>query len=742
MPLTTCAVTVQAHDPGGPPLPAGTPIIATLSQPESDGGVIVPERVTAMLAADGTCTLPLWPNARGSGASHYTVQIGHLTVLHAHIPDLPAVSLHTCLIDGHSALPITGPVRTVNGTAPDAAGNVVIDGIGTGTVQSVNGVEPDDAGNIDLLAPASPVAQALAELEQIAIAPGAALCYAMELLTDEERTQVRDADTIPTINVGAKLQAWLDAAYALYGDVPNRKGGQGARLLLHPGLWLVDGLQLRPGQSLIGLASRYEVRVIQSNTARQPLIDILGRASGTEDAQRRTDVYLQDLLLKCNGNKTLEGEPINGIHLRTEDGVTDEVNRTGVIAHRVQCVDSSGTGFYSKKRGRNWLHECQFTGHAEEGVFIQGPDCLLIKVFCGETGKTPLHFLSCGTPMIDHVELGTSRKPQQYPSLHIEACADYVISNGNCTGWMLIEGGEDDPTHELYGVSQRGTVANVIFTFKDKSFQDDADVFYDLNGYIVVKNAKGPAVRGCHFRPAELRITDGITGAVSYQYTRRPLSIVHIQGAGSSGMSFDCPLPALTDPLWPAGTPSTWPGSVPANSYDSITNKPDQALIFFTDPSPAASAWVANRLRLMDGLQGQRATQAPVAGTVGEITRTETPAPVTLPPGAVTSLGSITLQPGHWDIRGTVVFTGADVTAYSVAVGVAGDATSINASSPRRYATAPLAVGHYSGPLATLQVGPHELRNPSAATRYLNATAQYGAGSVTASGVIEARRAR
>lgn len=47
-----------------------------------------------------------------------------------------------------------GIVKSVNGAAPDADGNVVVDagGGGTGTVKSVNNVSPDEAGNVALTA--------------------------------------------------------------------------------------------------------------------------------------------------------------------------------------------------------------------------------------------------------------------------------------------------------------------------------------------------------------------------------------------------------------------------------------------------------------------------------------------------------------------------------------------------------------------------------------------------------------
>lgn len=587
--------------------------------------------------------------------------------------------------------------------------------------------------------------QALAELREMARNPGAALTYAIELLTPQEQADVRTTG-LPTINVGAKLVAWMEAAYLLYGTVPNRKGGQGCTMLFHPGSYLVDGFIPRPGMAMVGLASRYEIRILQAAEARQPIIDVQGRAQHTDDTQRRTDVFLQDLYLKCNGNRTLADEPINGIWLRPEEDELDDEdlsNRTGVIAYRVQCVGSSGTGFHSHKRGRNWLFECQFTAHGENGIFIQGPDCLLVKCYCGENGKEQIHVKSSATPMIDHVELGPGANPHLYPALRMERCTDFVIQGGNCTGWMLIENGEGSNLNEDYGLHIRAVISNVIFTFKDKTFQAPDNSYHVLDGYIVVKNSKGLHITGCRFKPAEERLGDPGNTPVSYHYTRRPRYVVYVQG-DSSNFSFDCPLPALSDPLWPAGDPTVWPGSQPVNSYDSITNKQDQAVLSFIDPDPAAMAWMHNRLKFMPGggIVGIKDGTAVAAGYVGELISTEAAdsQAVALADGAVGSLGSVNLTAGNWDVRATLVFQGTAATATRLEAGVASNDNSISATSAKRYAGQAVNVAGVTGPLGTLQIGAYDLRLNAAATRYLNARAAFSAGAVAAYGVIEARR--
>ena len=580
---------------------------------------------------------------------------------------------------------------------------------------------------------------ALEEIRAIAESPGDVLIYATSLLNEAELAEVRAAANLPTINITAKLQTALDNAYALYGTATARKGAQGVRMMFAPGQYLIDGLRLRPGMSLVGMASRYEVRIIQDDGARQPILDILGRTSSPEDTQRRTDVFLQDLFLKCNGLTAVDTSTINGIWLRPEDLETDEANRTGVIAHRVQCAGASGSGFYSEKRGRNWLHECQFTGHGEKGMFIQGPDCLLVKVYCGENGHEQQHIKSSATPMIDHVELGGGANPQLYPALYIENCTDFVINGGNCTGWVKVEGGEADPTSYDHGLHIRGTISNVIFTFKEKSFTDPDEVYSDLNGYIWIKNSKGLSIKNCMFRPAENRIEESGTGNISYEYVYRPLYVVYIQGA-ESYVSFDCPLPALDDPLWPAGTPAVWPGSAPTNTYDSITNNPDQALLIFTDPTPESSAWVVNRLRVLSGIGGASAGSSIAAGNIGELVSVESGSAVSLTTATVANVAELELSPGHWAVYGAVVFNGTGATCTTTEAGVSSNNSTISNVSAKRYAGEYVGCTTFTGVLSSVQIGPYNLAPTVTETRYLNARATFSAGTVTAGGVIEARR--
>lgn len=660
------------------------------------------------------------------------------------------VQLYTALVDGE---PLASNLVTT-----DSAGSVIAYCSGVIRVEdAVTGrVLRSRVEVVPYLAPEDmpisiAVAHALSELRVQLQQPGKAFVYAMDLLTEAEQADVRTTG-LPQINIGAKLNAWLQAAYLLYGDTYDRKGGQGACMMLHPGSWLTDGFVLRPGMSLSGLVSRFEVRVLQSATARQPLVDVLGRTQDTTDVKRRTDVHLEEMYLVANGLYGADETgaytvPIHGIYLRPETDLQspdeNNINLTGLVALRISIQGASGTGIYSSSRGRCWLHEVQSTGNDGEGIYIQGPDCLLVKCYAGENGKTGIHIESAATPMVDHVELGVSRDPQLYPSLWIDNCTDFVIENGNCTGPLLIDGSENNPQGYDYGVNVRGVIANVIFTFKDKTFQGSDGTWYDQPGYIQVANSKGLHIKGCYFKPAENKIKDPVTGAYSYQYTRRPKNIVYVKGEGSA-FSFDCPLQALADPLFPAGDPTVWPGSQPVNSYDAITNKPDQALLVFTDPTPGASAWVHDRIRFLSGggIVGKRDGSAVAAGMVGErlVADTGSSTAVALTTNQVAQIAQLTLQAGTWDVLGALCFTAAAATVQSVEGCIALDGITINATTVRRYAGQAVGLAGVTGPVATLQIGPSDFRVTAPTVRSLNARAAFSAGSMAAYGVVEARR--
>jgi hypothetical protein len=573
---------------------------------------------------------------------------------------------------------------------------------------------------------------------------------ALGLLDEDEIAEVRNSTGAGGRDLAPKLQAALDARYLLTGTDQSGAGGHGACMELDAGTWTISTLQLRPGMAVRGLVDRFEVRVKQTSGSLAPLIDILGRGQNQDVISRRTSVILQRLDLAANGNLDANGDPINGINLRVDpdnEGDDDSANRTGLIMEEVQVGGASGWGLYNLKRGKMWFSKCQFSGNGLApllpnnkvgGLFSQGPDSFFHKCYCGNNGGVQLHIKSSATPSVVEIEMGSSKQATIYPTFWSENNTDLMFGGGgNCTGWILLEGQEDDITANEYDTECSINLFDFTITLKDKSFKDGSGNFGTLPGFITAKNIRGWNINNVRFDPA----TDDDIAA--HHYTHRPTQIVYIQGARTRG-KLTGPLPPLADWKWPAGTPEVWPGSAPTNTYDSITNKPDQLLIQTSDPTDTTHAHLFDRLKFFagGGIVGMTTGANPPTGCVGELIQTDvtSAAPVALTDNTIASIGNIVLTAGEWDIRATLIVQGTGATATLAEAAVSTANNTVPATTAQRYSVITLGTTTVTNPLCTLKMGPFQLKLAAGSTRYLNAKARFSAGTVNAYGVIEARR--
>lgn len=571
------------------------------------------------------------------------------------------------------------------------------------------------------------------------------------LLTEAELAEVRAESGASGTDLGPKLQAALDAYYDLNGSDQEGAGGHGACLILEPGTWTWSTLQLRPGMSIIGLTDRFEVRVKQHPDARAPVIDILGRGQNQDVVGRRTAVVLERLDLNANGNLDSNGDPINCINLRVDpdnEGDDESANRTGLIAKEVQAGGASGWGLYNLKRGKMWLSMCQFAGNGLApllpnnkvgGLFSQGPDCFFYKVYCGNNGGPQMHIKSSATPTVLNIELGVSQQADIYPALWLENCTDAMVGGGgNCTGWILIEGEEDTISANEYDTECNINLHNFSLTFKDKTFKDANGVVQTLPGFIHLKNIRGVAIDNLRIKAA----TDDDIAV--HHYTNRPTSIVYIQGARTRA-TFRCPLPPLDDWRWPAGAPEQWSGSAPTNTYDSITNKPDQLLIQSTDPTDTTHAHLFDRIRFLSneaGIVGTTDGTSKASGLLGEVLSgaVNSGAAVSLTTATVANLSNAALTAGNWMVYGTVQFVGSGATVTKIEAAISAANSDIPASTAERFSAQAMSLTTFTGELGSLKIGPYYLKVTGNATRYINCRATFSAGTMTAYGYIEARR--
>lgn len=585
---------------------------------------------------------------------------------------------------------------------------------------------------------------------------GTTIC-AWDLFNGDEIAEISDMTRKPTIDLAPKIQAWLDEAMNLYGTGLVGSGGRGVRIEFPAGQYLVSHLDLRPGVQFVGLSSRYEVQFIQTDDYNADhFITILGHLDNSDQLQRRTEVFIADISFEANGLLADDGSTLDCVHAEPETFTDTDpdatVTRTGIIGYRFSGEGASGWGYNSLKRGKNWLHECQFArnGTASDpnnsgGIYVQGPDSKFEKVYCGSNYGDQFVIKSSETPMIYDVELGTTKSdPTQYVSLHLISVTSAFINGGNSTGPMLFEGGEGDTSANEYGIDCWINVADVIFTFKDKTFQETGTSAATLPGYIWLKNIKGVVIDNCRYHPA---YDDGTTDPMVHIVTNRPTNIIDITGSRTTAV-FRGHLPPPTDNMWPAGSPERNPAglSVPTDPLNTtITNKPKQLSIVVTDPTNTTHSWYFDNLGFLSGggLTGDVSGSNISTGIVGEaqtlnVTSTGTVALSTA--GSVGSLGSISIGAGNWDISGRVIFTSTGVSASQVQAGISAASSTIPSQNADRYAVQALSVAAFNGGVATLTIGPFLSKSTAAATWYLNAAETVSAGTMSVYGSMMARR--
>lgn len=132
MPLTTVTVSIEVAAITGGPVPYGR-VTFELTAPDFDGAVVAPEMTRVTLGADGTGSVDLWPNARGTEGTQYRVVItdkrGDLQL--SGFATVPATDcdLHEVL-----SLPPPAAISTANLAASEGAEMIGFKQSGTGAV--------------------------------------------------------------------------------------------------------------------------------------------------------------------------------------------------------------------------------------------------------------------------------------------------------------------------------------------------------------------------------------------------------------------------------------------------------------------------------------------------------------------------------------------------------------------------------------------------------------------------------
>lgn len=193
------------------------------------------------------------------------------------------------------------------------------------------------------------------------------------------------------------------------------------------------------------------------------------------------------------------------------------------------------------------------------------------------------------------------------------------------------------------------------------------------------------------------------------------------------------------------GTPTS------ANLASAMTNETGTGnLVFATTPTlvtPVLGDAAATTLAFSPttgGIVGTNTNNNTNAGNVGEYIEAEvlSGAPVSLTTGTTANITSITLTAGDWDVTGAVVFTPAGTTTVQ----------SLFASTNTTSATLPTAPnkGAYFGVAASFTTGQGQIANigsrrysvAGSTQVFLVANATFGVSTMTAFGIIHARRRR
>lgn len=132
------------------------------------------------------------------------------------------------------------------------------------------------------------------------------------------------------------------------------------------------------------------------------------------------------------------------------------------------------------------------------------------------------------------------------------------------------------------------------------------------------------------------------------------------------------------------------------------------------------------------------------AGYIGEQISSAVTSPVSLTTGVAVNVTSILLTAGDWEVSGMLVFTPAGTTTVST---IAVSANTVSATLPSTidangFPTVSIAATLTTGTVQRLAISPYRINVATNTTVYLLGYANFGTSTMTATGVIRARRVR
>lgn len=243
----------------------------------------------------------------------------------------------------------------------------------------------------------------------------------------------------------------------------------------------------------------------------------------------------------------------------------------------------------------------------------------------------------------------------------------------------------------------------------------------------------------------------GETGTGGLVFATSPTLVTPVLGTPTSGTLTNCTMPVTQLTGTSANMVNWLAAASSANLRSTVTDETGTgSLVFATTPTlttPVLVDAAATNIAFSPstgGIIGTTTNNNTNAGNVGEYMEAEvlSGAPVSLTTGTTANITSITLTAGDWDVTGAVVFTPAGTTTVQ----------SLFASTNTTSATLPTAPnkGAYFGVAASFTTGQGQIANigsrrysvAGSTQVFLVANATFGVSTMTAFGIIHARRRR
>lgn len=243
----------------------------------------------------------------------------------------------------------------------------------------------------------------------------------------------------------------------------------------------------------------------------------------------------------------------------------------------------------------------------------------------------------------------------------------------------------------------------------------------------------------------------GETGTGGLVFATSPTLVTPVLGTPTSGTLTNCTIPVTQLTGTSANMVNWLAAASSANLRNTVTDETGTgSLVFATTPTlttPVLVDAAATNIAFSPstgGIIGTTTNNNTNAGNVGEYMEAEvlSGAPVSLTTGTTANITSITLTAGDWDVTGAVVFTPAGTTTVQ----------SLFASTNTTSATLPTAPnkGAYFGVAASFTTGQGQIANigsrrysvAGSTQVFLVANATFGVSTMTAFGIIHARRRR